>query len=82
MSAGLPVLVPDTASVKQAIDHGDNGFVYEKDSVASAATYIATLINDQSKRQAMGQSAKNKANSQYSLDNCTQEFRRACQTLF
>jgi glycosyltransferase involved in cell wall biosynthesis len=82
MSAGLPVLVPDIASVKQAIDHGDNGFVYEKDSVASAASYIATLINDQSKRQAMGQSAKNKANSQYSLDNCTQEFRRACQTLF
>jgi glycosyltransferase involved in cell wall biosynthesis len=82
MSAGLPVLVPDIASVKQAIDHGDNGFVYEKDSVASAASYIATLINDQGKRQAMGQSSKNKANSQYSLDNCTQEFRRACQTLF
>lgn len=82
MSAGLPVLVPDIPSVKQAIDHGDNGFVYEKDSVASAASYVATLLSDDNRRQAMGQSARAKANSQYSLDNCTQEFRRACQTLF
>lgn len=82
MSAGLPVLVPDIPSVKQAIDHGDNGFVYEKDSVASAASYVATLLNDDSRRQAMGQCARTKANSQYSLDNCTREFRRACQTLF
>ena len=82
MSAGLPVLVPDIPSVKQAIDHGDNGFVYEKDSVASAASYVATLLADDSRRKAMGHSARNKANSQYSLDNCTREFRRACQTLF
>lgn len=82
MSAGLPVLVPDIASVKQAIDHGYNGFVYEKDNIASAASYVATLLNDDSRRQAMGQCARTKANSQYSLDNCTREFRRACQTLF
>ena len=82
MSAGLPVLVPDIASVKQAIDHGHNGFVYEKDSVGSAASYIAALLNDESRRLAMGQAAKTKANSQYSLDNCTVEFRKACQTLF
>ena len=82
MSAGLPVLVPDIPSVKQAIDHGDNGFVYEKDSIGSAASYVATLLSDDARRQTMGQSARNKANSQYSLDNCTQEFRRACQALF
>ncbi|MDX1559500.1 MAG: glycosyltransferase family 4 protein [Marinobacter sp.] len=82
MSAGLPVLVPDIPSVKQAIDHGENGYVYEKDSIASAASYIATLLNEDGRRQAMGQSARNKANTQYSLDNCTQEFRRACQALF
>ncbi|GGC72841.1 glycosyltransferase family 4 protein [Marinobacter halophilus] len=82
MSAGLPVLVPDIASVKQAIDHEDNGFVYEKNNVVSAASYIAALLNDENRRQAMGLAAKTKANSQYSLENCAQEFRRACQTLF
>ncbi len=82
MSAGLPVLVPDIPSVKQAIDHEDNGFVYEKDSPASAASYIAALLNDDSRRKAMGDSARNKASSQYSLDNCSREFIRACQTLF
>ncbi|WP_417566826.1 glycosyltransferase family 4 protein [Marinobacter sp.] len=82
MSAGLPVLVPDIPSVKQAIDHGDNGFVYEQNNVANAASYITALLNDESRREKMGQSAKKKANSHYSLDNCTREFRRVCQTLF
>lgn len=82
MSAGLPVLVPDIPSVKQAVDHGENGFVYAKDSVADAASYIEALLNDESRRQAMGQSARNKANSEFSLDNCTREFQNACQTLF
>lgn len=82
MSAGLPVLVPDIPSVKQAIDHGENGYVYEKDSVASAAYYIAALLDEDSRRQAMGRAARDKAHTKYSLDNCTQEFRGACQALF
>jgi glycosyltransferase involved in cell wall biosynthesis len=82
MSAGLPVLVPNIPSVKQAIDHGENGFIYEHNNVANAASYIAALLNDKNRRETMGQSARHKANSRYSLDNCTREFRKVCQTLF
>ncbi len=82
MSAGLPVLVPDIPSVKQAIDHGDNGYVYPKDDASSAASFIARLLQDEQTRQSMGLLAREKANTQYSLDNCTREFKNACRLVF
>jgi len=82
MSAGLPVLVPDIPSVKQAIDHGENGYVYPKDDASSAARFIARLLQDEQTRQSMGLLAREKANTQYSLDNCTREFKNACRALF
>ena len=82
MSAGLPVLVPDIPSVKQAIDHGENGFVYPKDDASSAASFIASLLKDEQTRQSMGLLAREKANTQYSLDNCTREFKNACRLVF
>lgn len=82
MSAGLPVLVPDIPSVKQAINHGENGFVFPKDNPSSAAGFIANLLENEETRRTMGIHAREKANTRYSLDNCTKEFRDACQTLF
>ena len=82
MSAGLPVLVPDIPSVKQAIDHGENGFVYPKDDASSDASFIARMLKDEQTRQSMGLLAREKANTQYSLDNCTREFKNACRLVF
>ncbi|WP_165794845.1 glycosyltransferase family 4 protein [Marinobacter fuscus] len=82
MSAALPVLVPDIPSVKQAIDHDLNGFVYSKDDVKQAADYIRALYSSESYRKKLGANAKRKADARYTLDNCTREFKAACQQVF
>lgn len=82
MSAGLPVLVPDIPSVKQAIDHGETGYVFPERNATVAASYIAKLLDDEETRKKLGVRAREKANSQFSLANCTLEFRSACQALF
>ncbi|MEP1216122.1 MAG: glycosyltransferase family 4 protein [Marinobacter sp.] len=82
MSAGLPVLVPDIPSVKQAIDHGKNGFVYEKNNCSNAAAFLNRLISDDQERRVMGSKAREKANSHYSLENCSREFKAVCRHVF
>ena len=82
MSAGLPVLVPDIPSVKQAIDHGLNGLVYGKDDVKQAAAHVEALYADADYRRRLGDNAKTKANTQYTLENCTREFKAACHQVF
>lgn len=82
MSAGLPVLVPDIPSVKQAIDHKENGLVYGKDDISEAANYLKELLQAPDYRRELGTNAKKKADTIYSLDNCSNEFRTVCQQLF
>lgn len=82
MSAGLPVLVPDIPSVKQAINHRENGFVYGRDDISGAASYLKELLQAPDYRKKLGSNAKLKADTQYTLDNCSSEFRAACQQLF
>lgn len=74
MSAGLPVLVPNIPSVCQAIDHGDNGFVYKWDSCESLAEGISRLVQDEKLTDEMGARAKRKANSLYTLDRCSEQL--------
>ena len=74
MSAGLPVLVPDIPSVCQAISHNDNGLIYPRDDAEMVAKYIKTLMTDEAHRAAMSSAAKLCANTQYSLNKCTNDF--------
>jgi glycosyltransferase involved in cell wall biosynthesis len=82
MSAGLPVLVPDIPSVKQAIDHDLNGLVYGRDDVKQAASYVEALYSDEAYRKRLGEQARIKADTRYTLENCTREFKAACQQVF
>lgn len=74
MSASLPVLVPDIPSVKQAIDHEINGFVYPADDVEAAANAIVDLASNEGRRQQMGTAAKRKADDRYALTTCLNAF--------
>lgn len=82
MSASLPVLVPDIPSVKQAIDHGETGFVFSKDSPRDASEYLQKLIDDPDLRARLGSTAHRKAEANYTLATCTQQFIRACEQAF
>jgi glycosyltransferase involved in cell wall biosynthesis len=77
MSSRLPVLVPDIPSVSQAVDHGQNGFVYDKDDVEAVARHIHTLASDRAFCGSLGRNAKDKADSKYSLKECDRQFKQA-----
>jgi len=74
MSAGLPVLVPNIASVSQAITHNKTGLIYKQGDPKSAASYIAQLANNEKQRLEMGCAAKAEANDNYSLGQCTRSL--------
>lgn len=74
MSAGLPVLVPNIASVSQAITHNKTGLIYEKDDPKMAASCIAQLANNEKYRLEMGCAAMAEANEKYSLEQCTRSL--------
>jgi len=82
MSSGLPVLVPDIPSVKQAVDHQKNGMVYGKDDTEEAAQFIVKLARDTTFREKLSECARTKANTQYTLEACTGAFQKACETVF
>ncbi len=81
MSAGLPVLVPDIPSVKQAIDHNINGFVYPINEPEVAAQYIKAMMENSEQCEDMGLKAKRKAADEYSLGLCTEQFINALDLL-
>ncbi len=74
MSAGLPVIVPDIASVSQAIIHNKTGLLYKKDDPKAAALCIEKLANNETLRLTMGDTARDAANNNYNLKQCTRDF--------
>lgn len=81
MSAGLPVIVPDTPSVSQAIDNGVNGYIYKSGDILSATSILSSLIKDRNKIRKLGNAARTKANNIYTLDRCSRQFIHACKTV-
>jgi glycosyltransferase involved in cell wall biosynthesis len=81
MSAGLPVLVPDIASVRQAIRDGETGLVYPRDDIDAAADALLALARDHQARESMGRAARRVADCRYSLERCTAAFRAAVEEL-
>lgn len=68
MQAGLPVLVPDNPSVAGATVHGQTGWVYREQDVASAAEGLRTLLGNAALRRRLGETARDTVRSNYRLD--------------
>jgi glycosyltransferase involved in cell wall biosynthesis len=74
MSAKLPVIVPDTPSVCQAITDNVQGMIFPQGDFSAAARCILSIAESKSKRMKMAEAAKLKSDSQYSLSNCVEQF--------
>jgi glycosyltransferase involved in cell wall biosynthesis len=82
MRASLPVLVPDIPSVKQAVQHGYNGYVFEEGSPRSAAFYVSKLIKNENLRKQLGANSRRRSLDQYSIEKCTNDFKKVCELVF
>ena len=54
-SHGLPVIAHDTGGVKDAVQHGKNGFLINPDEPESLVECIGKLIKDENLREEMGE---------------------------
>ena len=54
-SHGLPVIAHETGGVKDAVQHGKNGFLINPDEPDSLAKCIGKLIEDEDLRKKMGE---------------------------
>lgn len=80
MSVGVPVVCSSVGMNREAIRHGQNGFLAS--SYEEWLTYLEALIDDTELRRRLGEAGRLTVESQYSMQHCASLFRRVLrQTL-
>lgn len=64
MSRGLPVVAYDVGGIRELVDDGVTGYLAERGAWHTAVGYLRALLEDDERRQRMGQAAR-KASSQF-----------------
>lgn len=54
MASGLPVIACDSKALPDLVEHGVNGYLYEKNNYKSCAKYLEELVADGELREKMG----------------------------
>lgn len=70
MSVGCAIVASDTAPVREAIRHGDNGHLVNFFDADALAVEIATLLSNRTQRQRLGTRAREFAIENYDLRSC------------
>jgi glycosyltransferase involved in cell wall biosynthesis len=58
MAVGLPPVVTDVVGNRDAVRHGETGFLYAEGDAEAAAEAIARLAGDEALRATLGRSAR------------------------
>ncbi len=69
MASGLPVVVPDSGGIREAVEPGVTGLVYPPLDVARLADAMQALHDDPALRGSMGRAARRAAVSQFSVED-------------
>lgn len=65
LAAGRPVVATDVPGCREAVRHGDNGFLVPNRDPEALADALARLIQDPSLRQRMGASGRRRAETEF-----------------
>ncbi len=74
MCAGLPVVVPDDASVCTNVEHEVSGLVYPKGDLQAAAHALRSLYEDRKKCAQLGEQARAICLERYTLERTNRSF--------
>lgn len=74
MALGKPVIVNDAGGTREIVRNGENGFLITDESNEEIATMIINLIDDDVKRQSMGNINKERITSKFSIELMGMEF--------
>jgi glycosyltransferase involved in cell wall biosynthesis len=67
MACGIPVVASDVGDVADMVKNGETGFLTTKGDFTALSEKINILLNDESSRKRMGQSARNLVEANFSL---------------
>jgi glycosyltransferase involved in cell wall biosynthesis len=74
MGCGLPVVTFDCGGMKEAVEHGVEGFVAPVRDAAAAATALERLAADEELRIRMGDAARRRVLQEFRLEYQAREF--------
>ena len=76
MAMGIPVIGTDAGGVKDIIDDGINGLLFEPDNAQELSECIVTLLADKNLRLSMGRQGIKKVNETFDLKKKLGEYER------
>lgn len=81
MAAGLPVIATDGGGTPEIIEDGKTGFIVEPGNSAKAAAILTKLLADKTLKKSIGESARDRVRTHFSLDAMTFEYLRLYKKL-
>ncbi len=81
MASGLPVVIADMPGVREVIEPGQDGVLVEPLLARDLADKIRELLDDPTRRRAMGASARRRAEARFGLENVTRQLVRVYSDL-
>ncbi len=69
MACGKPRIGSNVGGIPTVIEHGVDGFLFEKNNVTELIKYMDLLISDKNLREQMGCRAKDRVGVEFTLDN-------------
>ncbi len=74
MAAGRPVVAADIAGVREVIEHGKNGLLYEAGKAEELAERVESLIKDRARAEQLGQAARATISERFDERKIFREF--------
>jgi phosphatidylinositol alpha-1,6-mannosyltransferase len=74
-ASGVPSIAGDSGGVRSAVRDGETGIVVPPTDLASITAAIASLLCDNSRREAMGRAARHAVETHYNWDRVARDTR-------
>lgn len=74
MACGMAIVGTKTMGIKEAVQHGENGFLVEKGDIPALADALEKLIKDPALRENMGKKSREIVSQAYSWDAICEKY--------
>ena len=74
MASGLPIIATDVGGNAELVKHGEEGFLYPEGDTPALVEYIQTVVKNRERLKIMGEKARRKVCSLYSLDKMVKAY--------
>jgi glycosyltransferase involved in cell wall biosynthesis len=77
MSAGVPVVSTDVGAIREAVIHGETGYLVAPDNLPALVEYVIQLVDNHGQREAFAAAARARAVQEFDVERCADVHARA-----